>query len=69
MIITGKDYMGELVLHPTHWLFGQKNRPICPECGREIVPLQPITTEDLPGNKIMFRHAECAAGGGNDQPL
>ena len=51
--------MGDLVLHPTHWLFKQFKHPSCPECQREILPLTPVDIEDLPDGRKMFRHAEC----------
>jgi hypothetical protein len=52
-------FMGDLLLHPTHWLFKQFSHPCCPECKREILPLTPIDAENLDDGKIMFRHAEC----------
>jgi hypothetical protein len=62
--------MGDLVLHPTHWLFRQFKHPACPECQTEILPLTPVDIEELPNGSKMFRHAECAGVPANDtQPV
>ena len=58
--------MGDLVLHPTHWLFTQFKHPCCPECQREILPLTPITIEELDDGGTMFRHIECDVNSKNE---
>ena len=52
--------MGDLLLHPTHWLWKQLPHPICPECRLEIFPMTPVDIEYLDDGRAMFRHAECA---------
>jgi hypothetical protein len=52
--------MGDLLLHPTHWLWNSGPHPICPECRREIFAMTPVEIEILPDGRGMVRHAECA---------
>lgn len=58
--MTATEKMGDLFLHPQHWLFKQFEHPACPECQQEIFPLTPVEMEELADGRIMFRHAECA---------
>ncbi len=57
--------MGELILHPTHWLFKQCRRPVCPACRREIVAGDAVVMEDAGEDKVLFKHAGCVAGKGD----
>jgi hypothetical protein len=52
--------MGDLLLHPTHWLFVQLKHPGCKGgCGEEIFPMTPVEIEELPNGQMMFWHKEC----------
>ena len=59
--------MGDLLLHPTHWLFGLVPYPVCPECRQRILPLTPVAAEDLADDRQIFRHAECAGKQDEDE--
>jgi hypothetical protein len=50
---------GQLVLHPTHWLWKGGPHPACPVCRREILPLTPVVMEDLDDGRTLVVHEEC----------
>ena len=58
--MTDPEQTGELLLHPTHWLYKGHNIPRCPECLKAIEPMTPVEVEELPDGLQMFRHAKCA---------
>lgn len=48
-----------LILHPNHELFTQLRHPMCPECGREILPWSAVVYEELDDGRYLVKHECC----------